>query len=585
MKSGGVLVAWPNHGFVGGRGNDRKGTSPTSLTDSKYPSRRGSRATVTVAAIVILVGLQVWNALRASPYDDGVSTHEREDVPKFVKQETEFLPSSNSATNLASEEPKNNTTYWSTQRLLDRNGVSMFQVPIAEYDHVATVACPITSSIYVYDTLPYSLTTRVEEKIRGKIFETKPNSSTPSGEAACLIQENMATEYALLQLFRTTPCRTMDPNHADYFVVPYLHYSHCRLTPGYKFGCAQVPNQEINDLFAALQYYNATTKTRHIFINVYDNPMSRKQIQKTRLKLTSGPASGEQQRHSIVVPIFHEDPQFQPSQLLSSLPSLMDQKKYSFTVAVGGWNKRFRTAKQPRRFRQYFLSTLQTTFPYNTSGRCGGLPFQFISLNATTKAVEIYKAYRESVFCPILPGDSAWQRRFFDVIRCGCIPVVMEWPSQKRESLLDQKNPTPTTTWYVPYGAPAFESYPFFALPDSDLTRNDTAKALLSARLREDVQQKSRIGIHLDYESFVVRVPGNPNQETNLTGMLDAMHQLLVHHSDVIHKRQVALTKAAPALTFGLGHEAHQYDDAFRRILYILQGMLTMDGKDDADES
>ena len=33
----------------------------------------------------------------------------------------------------------------------------------------------------------------------------------------------------------------------------------------------------------------------------------------------------------------------------------------------------------------------------------------------TYSSGDIFAAYQDSVFCPVLPGDSAWQRRFFDV--------------------------------------------------------------------------------------------------------------------------------------------------------------------------
>ena len=37
--------------------------------------------------------------------------------------------------------------------------------------------------------------------------------------------------------------------------------------------------------------------------------------------------------------------------------------------------------------------------------------------------------YQRSLFCPILPGDTANQKRFFDVMLNGCVPLVPVWPS------------------------------------------------------------------------------------------------------------------------------------------------------------
>ena len=81
----------------------------------------------------------------------------------------------------------------------------------------------------------------------------------------------------------------------------------------------------------------------------------------------------------------------------------------------------------------------------------------------------------------------------------------------------------------------------------------------------------SKETIAIDYDSFVVRVPGNLANESDLMAMFDTMHHMLLHQPEEIAKRQRNMMAVAPHLTFGLGRDAHKHDDAFRRILYTLE--------------
>ena len=92
-------------------------------------------------------------------------------------------------------------------------------------------------------------------------------------------------------------------------------------------GCGQVPDGEINLLFESLQYYNTNNNNnnsnqnnnnRHIFINVYDAIMTKRQINSNNnhITLTSGPTRVTSS--GIIVPIFHDDPKYQPSNSIQS---------------------------------------------------------------------------------------------------------------------------------------------------------------------------------------------------------------------------------------------------------------------------
>ena len=591
--------------------------------------------------------------------------------------------------------------------------------------------CRWNLSFYVYedDELPWNLTRKYEEQIQQQIlssssffFLKKRNSTTTttrssssgneqqqqSQQTQSRINENIATEYALLQLFRTSPCRIYDVpeqqqqqrhHHNNnnnntttttttntkllYYVVPYMHRTHCTLHGGYAMGCGQVPDDEMTQLFRSLKYYNNDNinKRRHIFINVYDTVMSKRQIAAStanvdhqHLKITSGPVLPSDKRQninnivdggsstggrtttttstttssssSIVVPIFHDDPIYQPSSLLNNdddnkgnnnnnndddnkyhhpnqtntttttttrrRRTTRRKRKYAFVSLYGGMNPRMRPKwKQPRRFREYFWKCLDEYYnnnnnnndnsnSYNTTtgtgtitvimstvdsysgghgrGKHGGggdggvvsssWPYIFLKFEAGGRpppTVDMFELYRDSVMCPILPGDSPWQGRFFDVIRNGCLPVVMEWP------LKDGR-----TSWWIPNGHPVEDSYPFFKTIGNSVelidTNDDNTRSVTTttAAAAAETRSNNLDDFEIDYTSFVVRALGDPQNETDMTPMLKAMEQVLADPQDVA-RRQRNMMKYITLFTFGLGKDAHRYDDAFAALMRTLE--------------
>jgi hypothetical protein len=405
------------------------------------------------------------------------------------------------------------------------------------------LSCPYNLSFFVYEGLPTNMTVALEYEIQAM--------ARRDGR----VQENMATEYALLQLFRTSPCRVYNSSQAHYFFVPYMHHSHCILTPGYSLSCGQVPDADLDALFATLHpLYTPASRQRHIFVNAYDDFMSKPQMKgrNTFLRLTSGPLNEKKDEPGgIVLPIFHDGPDFQPSMLRKKEESWWTRpRKYAFAAFFDArLSPRMKKKSQPRRFRAYFVDSLRD-YPETVAG----YPYLVMSIGTTTNAngttsveeqsvlppatIDYVAAYRESVLCPILPGDNCWQRRFFDVIRNGCLPLVLEWPKDNGER-----------SWHTPgqYGCSTQLAYPFI----KGMFWNDPR-------------------IEIDYDSFVVRALGNVADETNVSSILTTMEEILADPQEVA-RRQRNMMAVAPLLTFGLGQDAHVYDDAFARIMRILE--------------
>jgi hypothetical protein len=74
----------------------------------------------------------------------------------------------------------------------------------------------------------------------------------------------------------------------------------------------------------------------------------------------------------------------------------------------------------------------------------------------------------------------------------------------------------------------------------------------------------------IDYDSFVVKAAGNPKDESNLTSILTAIESILNNPKE-LRRRQLNLMSYAPRFTYGLGLDAHKYDDAFSQIMRQLE--------------
>eukprot|EP00563_Minutocellus_polymorphus_P015752 CAMPEP_0181058210 /NCGR_PEP_ID=MMETSP1070-20121207/20684_1 /TAXON_ID=265543 /ORGANISM="Minutocellus polymorphus, Strain NH13" /LENGTH=152 /DNA_ID=CAMNT_0023137719 /DNA_START=421 /DNA_END=879 /DNA_ORIENTATION=+ len=136
-------------------------------------------------------------------------------------------------------------------------------------------------SLYVYEDLPEVLTLEVEKQFW--------NSSIH-------VNEDCLTEWAFLQLFRTSPCRTQSIREANLFVVPYMHISDCmtsaQLHGGYGPGCSSVSDEKIKLLFDHLRKQESFSlhPERHLFLTMYDEYMMNKRMNQVHMKLVSTPA-------------------------------------------------------------------------------------------------------------------------------------------------------------------------------------------------------------------------------------------------------------------------------------------------------
>lgn len=408
----------------------------------------------------------------------------------------------------------------------DKN-FSMFSIPLENWAKTSSFS-PTNLKVYVYDNIHPNLTTSVENCLLNTYTNTTDHV------------ENFKAELGLIYLFRTYPGRTWNPNDADIFVVPYAAEGHCQCAEGYTWNCAQVPATDMDLLRNSLIFLNETTKKRHLFILA--GARAKPFLWSKPFMLTTAPSRKPGQ---IVVPNLEDKSPYQPSALISRGVEWWTSRprRYSFCFLYGGRNLKMKGGG--RKYRDYFEADIAANYPSNL---IRGRPFlmkKWSSPHEFHKS-ETFDYYNTSIFCPCLPGDLSWQKRFFDAILNGCIPVVLKF---------DTPNLVGGKSWFLPEGesgelASVQQTYPF-------------ARGVFG----------DQYDVEINYESFVVEIPIDVNKQENVSGIMKTMELILANPTE-LRKRQLAMMKYALGFTYGMGQDAHQYDDAFAHILKAIRYYL-----------
>lgn len=423
--------------------------------------------------------------------------------------------------------------------------------------------------VFVYDSSTWPMGTG--DAVRQCLLDHYLNATeTPSPS-----NDNRITDLGIIQLFQTFPGRVYDPQQADVFVVPYPHASHCmsgHCRPGpYKQNCGGVPQSMIDDLVdKQLTYFRGNDTDRHLFILSSSHQLNKK-LQMAALKFVIGGRKYIKDRPSqiylrrmnphhkqdpdqlgnFIMPYMNTHPLMQPNVIRSRSEdwwtSTTRPRKYSFVSISGGKNQK--TQNDPRIYRRKFHDHLTRTHHKN-NGTLGGLPY-LIRGPGELRPDDMIELYQESTFCPCLPGDTVTQKRFFDVILSGCLPVVLKFP---RERVRSNK----TTDEEM-----VFSWHPF----KNSLLENTFPFAHPKQFGGLPVQASL-----VNYSSFVVQVD-LPADSGNIEEAMATL--LLPSNQHELLRRQLEMSRVAPLLTYGLGPEnAHRYEDAFSTLLRALKHHL-----------
>lgn len=80
----------------------------------------------------------------------------------------------------------------------------------------------------------------------------------------------------------------------------------------------------------------------------------------------------------------------------------------------------------------------------------------------------------------------------------------------------------------------------------------------------------------IDYESISFEAIGDPLDETNFDPMFDLMEKMIDEYPEWIEHCQRILEENIISFTYGLGDDAHQFDDAFSHLTKLLEVYLQL---------
>lgn len=258
-------------------------------------------------------------------------------------------------------------------------------------------------------------------------------------------------EVIVLRKFLASSSRVTDPLSADLFVVPYLSALDCRLSSRLPRCRSSVLSGEV---FQHLHHYGHSTRHRHLFLGscpVTSLPLT---IQAQQLLVSEGASFGARPGH-LHVSSATSEVAFQPRQLeLSAKESpvrdilfwLAQTPNNAVRYEVQEQLIRFRdeaTAEQLQRLEQLNLTknlrVYQGLLRNNNSFGRPDMP-------------QCLAEMQRSVFCPALPAEtSSGLVRLFDILRAGCIPVVVSFRTRWGSGVSWWRHDGPPLEWSLPF--------------------------------------------------------------------------------------------------------------------------------------
>jgi hypothetical protein len=367
---------------------------------------------------------------------------------------------------------------------------------------------------------------------------TQPNTTSP-GYSKRRFNLNGDVVMAKILDEYDGPLKTTDPNQADLFIVPYSSAGNCECRRRRKFPrCAKnIPEEELKlNLLDKLDFFNASTRNKHLFLGNMDSFF--RSLDRFPLVTTVGQNACKVGKNcgQIVVPYVNTNPENQPHALAQNHNKSMDKRQYALSA--------FMSSKISGNSgdRQHFFSVMKNTT------EIGGRPVfvSSISHRSIKGEAEIMEMYRDSIFCPCLRGDSPPQKRIFDVILSGCIPVVIEHESNE----------------------PGYPSH-FAARATSIRVTYPFAKG--------SFYNYANMGV--DFSDLAVTVPGSCGFDCFISTLQD----LLVNHKDVVREKQRKISEYASLFSFGMEQNGLVHADAVAALLvqarhYIHMARLPIGG-------
>lgn len=387
---------------------------------------------------------------------------------------------------------------------------------------------PKTFRFYVYDNLSHEYTWQYSAscmKAKRRLSDT-----CDWGESVCGEKRLTRSPYSKRRLNRNGDLvlskafssyqgilRTYDPIDADLFVVPYPSQAH--------FHCNQTSHEDVETrLLDRLAYFNKKTRRKHLFFSSAVRSASNKFMGSLPLLVTIGPVDRQcrigRNCGQIVMPYVNTNPEYQPIVVQKNLRSLKDRK----FAMVAKFNAYISGNSMPR---SDFLKVVGNVTAI------AGFPVLISALGqrrTMPNERSVLEDYRNAIFCPCLRGDEPPQKRLFDVMMSGCIPVVLDFPSKDPGYRSHFASMATSTRGAYPFAKGSFHGWPEMGL---------------------------------DYNEFMVTVNGT----CGVSCIVPTLEDLLLNHRDRLVNMQERLAKVIKVFSYGMEHNTLQHADAISAIL------------------
>lgn len=349
---------------------------------------------------------------------------------------------------------------------------------------------------------------------------------------------NHVVDIGQLEWFRSYPQKTLHLEEADLLLVPYPYWSRCVCQRGETFHKTICPDKFSHIKMHVLKHLpvqNRTTSNRHLWLFGTDTEHIGARVRsRSQVSLSLGTTTVCQYNTTpcghLAHPYMNTNDCYQPNKL-SQQPWWDNSTKRPFAMGC------IMGTPHNLEMRLDFQSNHQK----HIGDRVGGKPIRFVDLGkrrAPMTEEDMAKVYRQSIFCPIFPGDTAQQKRFFDAMLNGCIPLVPAW-----ESMDSTEFPSNFRYQFLS----TQKTYPFHA---------------------GTFFGDKHAGI--DYvRDLLVTFDG----ACGVPCMKDAMETVLANGTE-LERLQSNVRKHAPLFSYGLEDNSYRYVDAFAALLVSLRHYL-----------
>jgi len=317
---------------------------------------------------------------------------------------------------------------------------------------------------YVYENLHPELTWQNVSKCifeRHRQYTSRPTNSEPSncdwGGTVCTETSPRSKVYSkrrfnrngdvvLAKLFSEYEgeMRTRDPLKADLFVVPYPSAGHCECRHRNYKCWKNIPKQELDEkLTPRLTYWDdETTAHKHLFLMSNFVDMHWTYLGNSKLTTTIGPSRCAFRTNStdaadtragtncnkLVIPYANLNREAQPDIVgnisNNSIIKPLDDREYAVSAFMST------NLNGNARDRKAFLAAFENVTALGDGKRRKRWSVHVSGLSGRGRTIRgessVQAQYRNTIFCPVLRGDEPPQKRLFDVLLAGCIPVVLE---------------------------------------------------------------------------------------------------------------------------------------------------------------